>query len=149
VRTRRREFSGKALFFWTRRVTSRVSRALHLTAAGLPHASQKGGIAITDALSRVRCDMFRSALNQFDTGTVVGTVKDKSGGSVSHAKVTSTNAETGVSVTRTSNSDGNHEFVSMRGRHLPRVSGAARRLDRESRQPSCGGRREGARRSAT
>ena len=56
----------------------------------------------------------RSASAQFDTGTVVGTVKDKSGASVSDAKVTLTNAETGVSVTRTSNSDGNYEFVSMR-----------------------------------
>ena len=55
-----------------------------------------------------------SASAQFDTGTVVGTVKDKSGGSVSGAKVTLTNAETGVSVNRTSNSDGNYEFVSTR-----------------------------------
>ena len=51
---------------------------------------------------------------QFDTATVVGTVKDKSGASVPNAKVTLTNTETGVSVGRTSNGEGNYEFVSVR-----------------------------------
>lgn len=51
---------------------------------------------------------------QFDTATVVGTVKDTSGSSVADAKVTLTNTETGVSVVRTSNSEGNFEFVSVR-----------------------------------
>ena len=51
---------------------------------------------------------------QFDTATVVGTVKDASGSSVADAKVTLTNTETGVSVVRTSNSEGNFEFVSVR-----------------------------------
>ena len=51
---------------------------------------------------------------QFDTATVVGTVKDASGASIGDAKVTLTNAETGVSVVRTSNGEGNYEFVSVR-----------------------------------
>ena len=51
---------------------------------------------------------------QFDTATVVGTVKDTSGSTVADAKVTLTNTETGVSVVRTSNSEGNFEFVSVR-----------------------------------
>ena len=51
---------------------------------------------------------------QFDTATVVGTVKDTSGSSVADAKVTLTNTETGVSVVRTSNREGNYEFVSVR-----------------------------------
>ncbi len=55
-----------------------------------------------------------SALAQFDTATVVGTVRDKSGASVPDAKVTLTNVETGVSVARASNGEGNYEFVSVR-----------------------------------
>ncbi|MFN7983595.1 MAG: carboxypeptidase-like regulatory domain-containing protein, partial [Vicinamibacterales bacterium] len=55
-----------------------------------------------------------SASAQFDTATVVGTVKDSSGGAVPNAKVTLTNVETGISDVRTSNAEGNFEFVSVR-----------------------------------
>src|SRR5258707_4118976 len=51
---------------------------------------------------------------QFDTASVVGTVKDTSGAVVPDAKVTLTNTENGVSVTRTTSSDGNYEFVNVR-----------------------------------
>jgi hypothetical protein len=51
---------------------------------------------------------------QFDTATVVGTVRDPSGAAVAETKVTLTNTETAVSVVRTSNSEGNYEFVSVR-----------------------------------
>ena len=51
---------------------------------------------------------------QFDTATVVGTVKDASGGSVPTAKVTLTHFETGISDIRSSNAEGNFEFVSVR-----------------------------------
>src|SRR5881398_1601763 len=51
---------------------------------------------------------------QFDTATVVGVVRDASGGVVPDAKVTLTNTATGVSVTRTTNSEGLYEFVTVR-----------------------------------
>src|SRR5438132_8408376 len=55
-----------------------------------------------------------SAGAQFDTATVVGVVRDASGGVVPDAKVTLTNTATGVSVTRTTNSEGLYEFVTVR-----------------------------------
>ena len=54
------------------------------------------------------------ALAQFDTASVVGTVKDPSGSTVPDAKVTLTNTQTGVSVVRTTSGDGNYEFSNVR-----------------------------------
>jgi len=54
------------------------------------------------------------ALAQFDTASVVGTVKDASGATVPEAKVTLTNTQTGVSAIRTTSGDGNYEFVNVR-----------------------------------
>jgi hypothetical protein len=51
---------------------------------------------------------------QFDTASVVGTVKDASGATVPDAKVTLTNTETGVSAVRTTTADGNYEFSNVR-----------------------------------
>src|SRR5438105_4579513 len=51
---------------------------------------------------------------QFDTASVVGTVKDSSGATVPDAKVTLTNTETGVSVVRTTGQDGGYEFVTVK-----------------------------------
>ena len=51
---------------------------------------------------------------QFDTASVVGTVKDVSGAIVPDAKVTLTNTQTGVSVVRTTSGDGNYEFNTIR-----------------------------------
>ena len=51
---------------------------------------------------------------QFDTASVVGTVRDSSGAVVPDAKVTLTNTATGVSQTRTTAPDGNYEFVAVR-----------------------------------
>ena len=56
----------------------------------------------------------RAAQAQFDTATVVGTIKDASGAAVPSAKVTLTNLENGIADVRTSNGDGNFEFVSVR-----------------------------------
>jgi len=51
---------------------------------------------------------------QFDTASVVGTVKDVSGAIVPDAKVTLTNTQTGVSVIRATSGDGNYEFNTVR-----------------------------------
>src|SRR5947207_6632193 len=51
---------------------------------------------------------------QFDTASVVGTVKDAQGATVPEAKVTLTNTQTGVSVIRTTSSDGNYELANVR-----------------------------------
>jgi len=55
-----------------------------------------------------------SALAQFETGTIVGTVKDASGALVPNASVTVTNTATGVVSTRTTNADGNYEVPGLR-----------------------------------
>ena len=55
-----------------------------------------------------------TALAQFDSATVVGTVRDASGGSVPEAKVTLTGVETGISVVRTSTETGGFEFPAVR-----------------------------------
>src|SRR5215472_7949506 len=55
-----------------------------------------------------------SAFAQFDTASVVGTVRDASGAVVPDAKVTLTNTATGVSAMRMSNAEGLYEFVTVR-----------------------------------
>jgi hypothetical protein len=54
------------------------------------------------------------AFAQFETASVVGTVRDNTGGIVPGATVTLTNIETGVSQTRTSDASGNYEFFTVR-----------------------------------
>ena len=51
---------------------------------------------------------------QFDTATVVGTVRDASDAVVPTAKVTLTAVETGISMVKTSGDDGNYEFSAVR-----------------------------------
>src|SRR5713101_4649571 len=59
---------------------------------------------------------FAPAANaQFETASVVGTVRDQSGAVVPDAKVTLTNTATGVSMTRTTTGDGTYEFVTVKG----------------------------------
>jgi len=55
-----------------------------------------------------------AALAQFDTATVVGTVRDASNAVVPTAKVTLTGAETGISVVKTSSENGGFEFAAVR-----------------------------------
>ena len=54
------------------------------------------------------------ALAQFETASVVGTVRDNSGAVVSGATVTLTNIETGVSSTKATDDQGNYEFFTVR-----------------------------------
>jgi outer membrane receptor protein involved in Fe transport len=55
-----------------------------------------------------------NAAAQFETGAVVGTVRDNSGAVVPGATVTLLSAETGVSVTKTTDGEGNYEFFTVR-----------------------------------
>jgi hypothetical protein len=51
---------------------------------------------------------------QFETGAVVGTVRDNSGGVVPGATVRLLNTQTGVEVTKTTDAEGNYEFFTVR-----------------------------------
>jgi len=54
------------------------------------------------------------ALAQFDTASVVGTVRDQSGAVVPDATVTLTSTATGVSMTKTTNAEGSYEFFTVK-----------------------------------
>src|SRR6185436_3275083 len=51
---------------------------------------------------------------QFETGNVVGTIKDSTGAVVPGAKVTLTNTATGVSSEKISDANGSYEFFTVR-----------------------------------
>ncbi|MDO8681037.1 MAG: carboxypeptidase-like regulatory domain-containing protein [Acidobacteriota bacterium] len=51
---------------------------------------------------------------QFETATVVGTVRDATGAVVPDAKVTLTNTATGVTAEKNSDANGNFEFFTVR-----------------------------------
>ena len=51
---------------------------------------------------------------QFETGNVVGTIKDSTGAVVPGAKVTLTNTQTGVTNDKTSDANGSYEFFTVR-----------------------------------
>jgi hypothetical protein len=56
------------------------------------------------------------AFAQFETATVVGTVRDGTGAIAPDAEVTLTNVATGVSAERLSDANGNFEFFTVRVR---------------------------------
>jgi hypothetical protein len=62
----------------------------------------------------VICLCAAPAYAQFDTASIVGIVRDTSSAAMPEATVTLTNAETGVSVTRTTNGEGIYEFATVR-----------------------------------
>jgi len=51
---------------------------------------------------------------QFDSATILGTVKDKTGGTVAGARVSITNIETAISAEKTTNEEGAYEFFNVR-----------------------------------
>ena len=51
---------------------------------------------------------------QFDTGAIVGAVRDTTGAVVPGATVTLTNAATGLSVAKATDAAGNYEFFTLR-----------------------------------
>src|SRR5262245_35976749 len=92
-----------------------VSRPAH-TLHGIP----LGGSVSSRTGFRTRVVLFLllllppAAHAQFETASVVGTVRDSSGAVVPDAKVTLTNTATGVSLTRTTTGEGNYEFVTVK-----------------------------------
>ncbi len=68
----------------------------------------------TWAIAAVCLMLAAPAWAQFETATVVGTVRDSSGAVVPEAKVTLTNVQTGVSVDRMTDAYGNFEFFTVR-----------------------------------
>jgi protocatechuate 3,4-dioxygenase beta subunit len=55
-----------------------------------------------------------SAFAQFDTATVLGTVRDADGNVVAGAKVTLTNTGTGIAVTAISDENGGYQFLNVK-----------------------------------
>src|SRR5215831_9157838 len=55
-----------------------------------------------------------AALAQFETATIVGTVRDVSGAVVPGTTVTLTNSATGLAVQRTTGTDGSYEFLTVK-----------------------------------
>ncbi len=55
-----------------------------------------------------------SAFAQFETASVLGTVRDSSGAVVAGASVTLSNRDTGISATATTDANGNYEFFTVR-----------------------------------
>jgi len=60
------------------------------------------------------CLAATSAFAQFETASVLGTVRDSSGAVVGGAGVTLTNRDTGISATATTDANGNYEFFTVR-----------------------------------
>ncbi len=60
------------------------------------------------------CLLAASALAQFETASVLGTVRDASGAAVAGATVTLTSTGTGISAATTTDADGNYEFFTVR-----------------------------------
>ena len=82
-------------------------------------------ISIVRALTRnLFVFLFASAVasSQFESGTVLGTVRDATGGVVANAKVTLENTRTAVTLQTKTDSNGNYEFVNVRlGNYRVRV----------------------------
>jgi hypothetical protein len=82
------------------------------------------------------------ALAQFDTATIVGTVRDNTGGVIPGATVTLTNIGTGIAVTKVTDANGNFEFMTVRvGRYkvTAELQGFSTALA-DNVQPTVGGR---------
>jgi hypothetical protein len=75
-------------------------------------SKQRVAVAILAAACLLAAALPVSA--QFDTATVVGTVKDNTGGVVPGATVTLTNLDTGVASVRVTEANGSFEFITVR-----------------------------------
>jgi carboxypeptidase family protein len=68
----------------------------------------------TSLFAILLCFTATIAAAQFDTGSVVGTVRDGTGAVVPGATVTLTNTATGISTKKTTDGTGNYEFFTVR-----------------------------------
>ena len=83
-----------------------------------------------------------SVFAQFETASVLGTVRDTTGAVVAGATVTLTNTDTGISAAATTDADGNYEFFTVRigtlqgdGREAGVRDGARRQRQGRRRRP--------------
>ncbi|MBI3683857.1 MAG: TonB-dependent receptor [Acidobacteria bacterium] len=60
------------------------------------------------------CSFSSNLLAQFDTGAVLGTVRDKTGAVMPGARITLTNLETGIRAEKNTDENGNYEFFTVR-----------------------------------
>ena len=74
---------------------------------------------------------------QMDTGTILGVVRDTSGGLVANATVTLTNEGTGAVRTVTTTDSGQYTFSPLPHRHLLRGGGGHRAFKRRRRPAWC------------
>ncbi|MFL6464371.1 MAG: carboxypeptidase-like regulatory domain-containing protein [Bryobacteraceae bacterium] len=58
--------------------------------------------------------LIKTAFAQIDTGSIVGTVRDASGASISNATVTATNIATNIALTTKCNESGQYQFNALR-----------------------------------
>lgn len=92
-----------------------VASGYPVTLMSIPFSSEKGALMRLWPLFLVLLLLgARPAFAQFDTASVVGTVRDTSTAVVPAATVTLTNAATGIVQTKTSGDDGNYEFSAVR-----------------------------------
>ena len=89
-----------------------------------------------------------AARAQFDSATVVGTVRDASNAVVPTAKVTLTGVDTGISVVRTSSDNGSFEFPAVKPGIYVVTAEKSRVRARPGRERRRAGGRAPARRSA-
>src|SRR5688572_12338445 len=92
-------------------------RCLARIAFALRHSRASGGALSMRVLVLGVCVWLATAVAafaQFDTATVLGTVRDSSDAIIPGAKVTLTGVETGISAVKMSGADGNYEFAAVR-----------------------------------
>src|ERR1035437_1045336 len=83
-----------------------------------------GGLGVQGAIVLSLVLLFGfTASAQLPTGTILGTVKDSTGGTIAGADVTATNADTGATRTGTTGEDGAYRFPALAvGNWIVRVS---------------------------
>src|SRR5436190_11703997 len=68
----------------------------------------------TAAILALSLSLCSNLFSQVDTGSILGTVRDASGGVVPGATISLTNENMGLTLKTTTNADGNYQFPSLR-----------------------------------
>ena len=103
-------------------VTERLRRVHVAVTLGCYNSGQGGEFMnrfAALAIAVVAIALAGTAHAQFETATVLGTVRDASNAVVPEASVTLTNTATGVSSARTTNAEGNYEFFTVSAGIVP------------------------------